>query len=208
MSSSDPQPSLPNNSQDRLRTGLIMGIVGGIIGGGLIIAVIVLFGDRVGMQSLVSTREVSDLTPQTPSAPLLEQTEAIFLKHLDDKPGSTDEWWAARSDHRLVAYAVLHCKKLPNLTIDTLPRRTFSTLLLDLTPSGNHVIETKRGDDVFSATRDRDAQPISLTSVDHDILALSDSIARARLFAAEAASSNVPWVHRLSLATLIVTALS
>lgn len=216
----DPQPTPPKDSdankneknkesnKGEFRIGLIKVLVPSMISAVIVVALMALLGDRIGIRRPLSNLAMPEQPSKPPAPPPLEQTEAMFLKRFDSKPASTDEWWAARSDHRLIAYAVLHCKKLSNPNIDTMPRQTFSSLLLDLTPSGNHVFETKAGDDVVLAARDKDAHPTALTSVDHEFLALSDSIARARLFAAEGASSNVPWVQRLGLATLIVTALA
>jgi hypothetical protein len=39
-----------------------------------------------------------------PKTPL--QTEAYFINGLKSQPSASDEWWSARSDHRLVAYSV------------------------------------------------------------------------------------------------------
>ena len=141
-----------------------------------------------------------------PKAPL--QTEVYFFNGLKTVPGAAEEWWGARSDHRLLAYAVFSCKRLSDIVLDAMPRQHFSTLLLDLAPSGNHVFVTRDGEDALLAARDKDTRPLVLSSADQDILSLSDSIARARLAAADGANSNVPWVQRLGLTTLIVSALA
>jgi hypothetical protein len=70
------------------------------------------------------------------------------------------------------------------------------------------VFLTKSGDEAALAGRDKEVKPLQLTSDDRDLLALSDSISRARIAAAEGAGANVPWVQRLGLATLVVSALA
>ena len=71
-----------------------------------------------------------------------DQTEWIFQHYVSHSDALYEpEWRAARSDHRLVAYAIANCKGLYDL--DRLPKNIFSTLLLDLAPNGNHVFEIR-----------------------------------------------------------------
>jgi hypothetical protein len=91
--------------------------------------------------------EPKAVPPASVEKGLEPQTEAIFLNNVKN---STAEWSSARADHRLVAYTVFNCKqladakqpsdakRLSSITIDVMPRHVFSTLLLDLTPSGHH----------------------------------------------------------------------
>jgi hypothetical protein len=162
-------------------------------------------GNHYGIQLFASKIE----TPLAiaPTKPPL-QTEVFFINGLKSQPSATDEWWGVRSDHRLLAYAVFNCKRLSDAVLDAMPRQHFSALLLDLAPSGNHIFVTKDGEDAVLAARDKEAKPLVLTSADQDFLSLSDSIARSRLAAADGANSNVPWVQRLGLTTVIISALA
>jgi len=151
------------------------------------------------------------MKPEPPRAvaelKLPPQTEVYFLNGLTSQPLVTDEWWSARSDHRLLAYAVFNCLR-PNEVVDAMPRQHFGTLLLDLTPTGNHAFVLKDGADVLLANRDKEAKPLVLASSEQAILSLSDSIARVRLAAAEGANSNVPLAKALGITTLIISALA
>lgn len=137
------------------------------------------------------------------------QTEEYFLAGLTEDPpsDSTDEWWLARADHRLIAGAVFNCKEL-QFTAAYMPRQYFSALLMDLDLRGDHIFRNKIAPDPELLAREKAAPPLALTSSDQDLLSLSDAIARSRLAAAEGANTNFPWVRRLGLTTLIVSALA
>lgn len=179
---------------------------------GIVLTLLLVFGglyvaSRYGVQPFVAKVD----TPATATeSKLALQTEVFFLNGLKSQPVVADEWWSARSDHRLLAYAVFNCKRLTDVVLDAMPRQYFTSLLLDLTPSGNHAFATMDGEGSVLATRDKEKgdKPLVLTSSDQDILSLSDSIARSRLAAADGANSNVPWVQRLGLTTLIISALA
>lgn len=179
--------------------------------GAVVIAIILIAGlyiaDRYGVVRPFTQEAISQATAVSNARPPL-QTEAYFINGLKSQPAAADEWWGARSDHKLLAYAVLNCKRLTNFALDAMPRQYFSALLLDLDPTGNHVFFVKDGDDTALARRDIDAAPLALTNADQQLLSLSDSIARARLSAADGANSNVPWVQRLGLTTVIISALA
>jgi len=196
MSSEQPEDPKPRRRWPLFAAGAVLVAI--VIGVGLFVA------DRYGVRA-ISLNTAIRTTAVTPARPPL-QTEAYFINGLKAQP--FDEWWNARSDHKLLAYAVLNCKRLTTLAVDVMPRQLFSALLLDLDPNGNHVFLAKDGDDAALADRDKDAVPLPLTPVDQQLLALSDSIARARLVAADGATSNMPWVQRLGLATVIVSALA
>lgn len=191
------------------QSGGVLRLLGLVVAGVAAIAVVVfatLFANnRYGISVFESKTDRPGAVVQ-PKPPL--QTEVFFINGLKSLPGATEEWWSARSDHRLLAYAVFNCKRLSDIVLDAMPRQHFSTLLLDLAPSGNHVFATRDGEDVLLAARDKDTKPLVLAGTDQDVLSLSDSIARARLAAADGANSNVPWVQRLGLTTLIVSALA
>src|SRR5215831_5028944 len=89
------------------------------------------------------------------------QTEAFFLAGLGSRPSASDEWWAARSDHRLIARAVLSCKQRSDISFETMPRQHFSALLLDLSPTGNHIFLAKDGDGLPLSESDI-VKPLSL----------------------------------------------
>jgi hypothetical protein len=179
-----------------------LALLGSLVGSGVMaLAVIVMLDNRAEPKAV----PVSD---NPPPAPFLQQTEVFFINGLKSQPSAADEWWPARSDHRLVAHGVLYCKEGVGIPIDTAPRQVFSALLLDLTPVGNHVFQVREGDEVALTSREKDIRPLVLTSADQSFLSLSDSIARARLAAFEGANSTVPWVQKLGLATLIISALA
>jgi hypothetical protein len=200
--------SSPYSGEPRTRGPFWLSLAASVAGAALV-ALLILAGlyaaDRYGMSFWARKAELA--LPATQSK-LPLQTEVFFLNGLKSQPVASDEWWAARSDHRLLAYAVLTCKQLPEVTLDAMPRQFFSALLLDLAPTGNHVFLTKDGEDNLLASRDKEAKPFLLSSTDQDLLSISDSIARSRLAAADGANSNVPWVQRLGLTTLIISALA
>jgi hypothetical protein len=196
----------PENKSDKpaSRKSRATYLIGGVIAG-LVVAAIGLFALAILAPGVdLRTTVAMSPVPTARDAGLPKQTEAIFLNTVRTQP---EEWSDARADHRLVAFAVFNCKKLAGIAIDTMPRRIFSALLLDLTPTGHHVFEAKDGDDVVMAARDKDIK-FDLTDADHQFLSVSDSIARARLLAAGVASSNAPDVFQLGLITLFITALA
>jgi hypothetical protein len=179
--------------------------------GAALIAVVMIAGlfvaDRYDVQTLTLKPTSQVAAAGSPVKPPL-QTEAYFINGLKSQPATADEWWSARSDHKLLAYALLNCKHLTSLALDALPRQHFSALMLDLDPNGNHVFLARDGDEAMLYSRDKEVTPLSLTGADQQYLSLSDSIARARLAAADGANSNVPWVMRLGLITVIVSGLA
>jgi hypothetical protein len=179
-------------------------IGGGISGGVFLIAIIIAISVIVDRR--VFTPTSSESPPAQGEGGLPRQTEAIFQSGLD-KSNDTEEWMKARADHQRVAYAVFYCKKLSDVPIDLIPREMFSALLLDLTPSGNHVFNVKDGDGRAMLDRAKNVKPILITSADHELLSLSDSIARSRLAASTGANKNAPVAYHLGLITLFVTAL-
>ena len=188
----------------------------------VVVAFVALFAlnERFGWSVLGQKTQVQ--APEVASGEA-QQTELLFLNGLKSMPASDSEWWSARSDHRLVAYAIFNCKQMTDLTLDAMPREYFGALLLDLTPDGGHVFRVKdntiRTADAADKSKAaavqakaiepaRKVTALSLTGTDQDLLSLSDSIARARIAAADGASVNVPWAQRLGIAALIVGALA
>ncbi|PDT60521.1 hypothetical protein CO678_15935 [Bradyrhizobium diazoefficiens] len=197
---SSPYPGEPTGGPSFLR------LLIASVGGAALVASLAIVGffvaERYGIP-FVKKSEPAAVALQTSP----QQTEALFLNGLK-APDTASEWWSARADHRLVAYAVLNCKQLLGVSLDLMPRPVFSALLLDLTPSGSHVFLTKDGDGALLAAHGKEAPPLALTNDDHDLLSLSDSIARARIAAAEGAQTNVPRVQGLGFITLVVAALA
>ncbi|UPT86953.1 hypothetical protein HAP41_0000043190 [Bradyrhizobium barranii subsp. apii] len=190
--------------QNRFVRPLILSVIGIVLVAVLIVGTLFV-ANRYAVQPFAPKTDTSSTAGQAKTP---QQTEAYFTNGLKSQASATDEWWGARSDHRLLAYAVFSCKKLSDVVLDAMPRQYFSALLLDLAPSGNHVFVAKEGEEALLATRDKDVKPLVLTGTDQDLLSLSDSIARARLSAADGANSNVPWVQRLGVTTLIISALA
>lgn len=166
------------------------------------------------------------------------QTEAGFLQQDEIKNSSVHsdvraEWRAARGDHKIVAYAIASCQKIREQfgNIDTMPRQLFNTLLLDLTPEGEHRFSSttfieKPGAQTASVTSaaannaakpleqsavqttvSTSQKPIELTSYHQSMLFLSDAIGRARLSAAAEASRNLPDMRWFGWVTVCISAL-
>jgi hypothetical protein len=200
-SNAAPQSDADKPASRRSRvTYLISGAAAGLVATMVGLLALAVLAPGVDLRNTVALSPVSS----SRDAGLPKQTEQIFLNTVKTQP---EEWSNARADHRLVAYAVFNCKKLAGVAIDAMPRRIFSALLLDLTPTGHHVFDAKDGEEALMAARDKDIR-FELTDTDHYLLSLSDSIARARLLAAGVASSNAPDVFQLGLITLFITALA
>src|SRR5215207_5896774 len=88
---------------------LLASVVGAAIIASIIVAAFV-FADRYGMNPLATKVETAP-TVERPSL-IPPQTEVFFLNGPKTRPVATDEWWAARADHRLIAPAVFICKKI------------------------------------------------------------------------------------------------
>lgn len=164
------------------------------------IFILAYFQDRIPGQPLKTTSVVTaDVQPQT---------EQIFLNGISSLPEKSSEWWAVRADHRLLAQAIFNCVS-PNSQIASVPRHYYRTLLLDLTPSGDHAFAASSTEAVnLAALEKASSTALKLGNNEEKLLALSDSIARARIAAADGASVNVPWVQRLGFATVVISALA
>jgi hypothetical protein len=157
------------------------------------------FQDRIPNQQLKANPEAAaDVQPQT---------EQIFLNGISSLPDKSAEWWSARADHRLLAQAIFNCVS-PNSSITSVPRHYYRSLLLDLTPSGDHAFAASPSEAASLATVEKNPNALKLGNSEEKLLALSDSIARARIAAADGASVNVPWVQRLGIATVVISALA
>src|SRR5258708_32417260 len=94
-------------------------------------------------------------------APRAAQTEAKFLDQDHVKNSAADssiipEWRAARGDHKIIAYTIANCQKVRDQFggIDTMPRGVFTSLLLDLTPLGDHKFSSEQFASEASAADD------------------------------------------------------
>jgi hypothetical protein len=170
-------------------------------------------------------------TGQAPSTSSGPQPEEQFQQNVDRSGVPSvqlDEWRQARADHKLIAYAILSCKKMP---IEAVTRRTFAMLFLDLTPDADHLVSGRRSADGQRANSSTDAQkstgtdgqkstesappanstdatPLILTAQEQRVLSLSDSIARARITAASTIGGSIDKVWWLGLSALIIGGLT
>lgn len=183
-----------------------------------LIAVMGFVLDRANYISIRGSLESASSSAASAALP----TEALFLNSLASKPDSHDEWWSARADHRLVAAAVLNCKRVAGVTVANAPRDYFSALLLDLDPSGAHFFKAEGGQPNSATAPASSAspgsspaslassalKPLILTGADQFALSLSDEVARARIAAASGAETSVPWVEKLGWSTVVIAALA
>jgi hypothetical protein len=174
-------------------------LITSVISVAVAIFVLVYFQDRLPRQTLGPKSDAVDLQPQT---------EETFLNGLSSLPEKYAEWWSARADHRLLAQALFNCQANNAFQINSMPRQYYRTLLMDLTPSGDHAFVTSAADTARLVAIEKNAKPLLLDDNGMALLALSDSIARARITAADGASINVPWVQRLGIATVVISALA
>jgi hypothetical protein len=161
-----------------------------------------------------------------------EQTEARFqsfvLSATDaDQPYTLEEWHAARSDHKIIAYFIATC--LGAEVADMRPAE-FSMLMLDLWPDGDHwwgrgarkpsgepadrsALPEPAATESASADRldqaDKAIHPhISLTATQVAMLAISDEVARARLAAARGTDQFYPSMKQFGWYSVIISAVA
>jgi hypothetical protein len=103
---------------------------------------------------------------------------------------------------------IFSCQEDQSFQISSVPRQYYRSLLLDLTPTGDHAFAASTSDAAKFGVIEKSAKPLVLDDASLTLLALSDSIARARITAADGASVNVPWVQRLGIATVVISALA
>jgi hypothetical protein len=153
--------------------------------------------------------------PTAKTVPTLA-TESRFQDSVPEATGTGDlanEWRAARSDHKIIAYVIARCL---NADISTMAPDTFSMLMLDLRPNGDHF--WRAGADTSGLTsraqpQEKEPQITRLGTYEGAILALSDAVSRARVAAAAGAGGFYPqmwwfgWTSVLvsALATMVVT---
>lgn len=137
-----------------------------------------------------------------------------------------DEWRAARSDHKVIAYAVAHCL---GTTIATMSRSTYSVLMLDLQPDGAHWWRTASAGTQTGSASGKDAPapaaakpvviPVTasgtdstdmtrLTGYEAAALAFSDAVARARLASVAGAAQFFPYMFWFGWLSVIVSAVA
>ena len=174
--------------------------------------------------------------------PLPPQTEAVFVAHAADSSvdaGVLAEWRSARGDHKIIAYTIANCKNflqsIRATDIDTMPRRAFSALMLDLTPLGAHQFDkadagvgskapagtatatnaspipgnapvSPNAENVVPASGRPADEAIEFTVYQQAVLQLSDAIARGRLAAASEAGGNLNPMRLLGWVTVGISA--
>lgn len=115
----------------------------------------------------------------------------------------TEEWPAARSLHKVLAYTIARCR---SISVPSMSRHQFNALLLDLRPNGSHSWVNEKGNP--QKLNDDQAGLDKLEPFDQTILALSDSVSRARLAAARGADRFFPDMIRFGWAAVIISALA
>jgi hypothetical protein len=109
-----------------------------------------------------------------------------------------DEWPAARSVHKIVAYTIARCSQID---INQMSPSIFTALMLDLRPDGSHMWAN-------TSASQKDPNNISLTPYQQTILAISDGVAQARIAAAKGADNFYPNMIQFGWAAVIVSALA
>ena len=117
-----------------------------------------------------------------------------------------DEWRAARGDHKIVAFAIANCLKIPDLV--SIPRRDFTALMLDLRPTGEHYFLTASANADAPDRNNTASGNLQVTAYQESMLLLSDAVARARVAAAAGAAWNYPGVTQYGWYTVAVSALA
>lgn len=169
-------------------------------------ALVAALGLVIGAVYFDKTKGLLNITLSESPRPGLE-TEAAFVESVKNDPitdnNILDEWRAARGEHKIIAYAIANCSKINN--IDILPRNTFSALLLDLRPQGDHYFENA-GDNFALLASTNSPSPLSLSSYEQTMLLVSDAVARARIAAAAGAAWNYPDVTRYGWYAVFISA--
>jgi hypothetical protein len=143
-------------------------------------------------------------TRSSPAVAVAE-TEARFHYDIPDADSTSQlagEWRAARSDHKIVAYAIARCLGVED--IGTMPETMFSMLMLDLRPNGDHW--WNHGADPGRAGPT--TQVKKLDGYEAAMLAISDEVARARLAATGGAEDFFPYMLWFGWASVIVAAVA
>jgi hypothetical protein len=134
--------------------------------------------------------------------------ESLFQDNVPEAKGTgdrIDEWRAARSDHKIIAYAIARCRKVD---ISTMSPDTFSMLMLDLRPNGDHLWRLGAGPGTSSQPKPADQQVTQINGYEGAMLALSESVARGRVAAAGGAGGFYPQMWTFGWITVIVSALA
>jgi hypothetical protein len=132
--------------------------------------------------------------------------EVLFQDSVSEAGGTgdrIDEWRSVRSDHKIIAYAIARCRKVD---ISTMSPDTFSMLMLDLKPNGDHLWRPKAS--TSSQPKPADQPVPQINGYEGAMLALSDAVARGRVAAAGGAGSFYPQMWTFGWITVIVSALA
>ncbi|MFL5285360.1 MAG: hypothetical protein ACJ8AW_31380 [Rhodopila sp.] len=156
-------------------------------------------------------------TVPTPGRPTYagKSVETEFNKDVIDAIGQNgallngnafrEEWPAARSVHKVLAYMIARCRDIP---VEKMTRQQFGSLLLDLRPDGGHSWVSEEALNPNATTTATPKEPKELEPFDQAILALSDSVARGRLAAVRGADIFYPAMIWLGWLTVVVSALA
>jgi hypothetical protein len=117
-----------------------------------------------------------------------------------------DEWHAARSAHKVIAYAIARCLNIDTANMNDV---AFDSLMLDLKPNGDHFwqgasLPPSDGRQPSSGLNEH----LQFTSYEAAMLALSDGISRARLAAVAGADEFYPSMFKFGWAAVVVSALA
>ena len=173
------------------------------------------FSVLVGTTIIVSALFYSNIVQVTPTTkdnrtpPATASVEWQFHNEMEQNTPTghlLDEWHAARSAHKVIAYAIARCLKIDT---NNMSGFAFATLMLDLKPNGDHFWQ--RTNLLLPDGRQPPNEPkehLQLTSYEAAMLALSDGISRARLAAVSGADEFYPSMFKFGWAAVVVSALA
>jgi hypothetical protein len=190
-------------SQGRLPPSRIWAIAFAALAGLFLAMLVVVVYDRFSSTAARQSAE-GTLSERVPTESLFQDS----VREAKSTGDGIDEWRAARSDHKIIAYAIARCLKID---VATMSPDTFSMLLLDLRPNGDHLWSADAGKS--SQPTSADQQINQINGYQGAMLALSDAVSRARVAAASGAGGFYPqmwWFGWISvfvsaLATMVVT---
>jgi hypothetical protein len=168
-------------------------------------------GVAVALAFVTYDHSFSPAPPPAENEAPLASTEARFQDSIADASSTTDlvnEWRAARSDHKIIAYNIARCLKLD---VFSMSPDFYSMLMLDLRPNGDH--SWRHSPLSRRQAMELQTQSPVLAKYPAAMLALSDAVSRARISAAAGAGGFYPqmwwfgWISVLvsALATMVVT---
>jgi hypothetical protein len=198
----DPNPHPAQNAPATPPSGHNASVEWEFNGWGVVASVLAVLG--VLFISGVVYFHLSGSTPTTLSQAASDPTETRFHNDIvgaNDTSDLSAEWRSARSDHKIIAYAIARCLGITEM--NAMPQSMFSMLLLDLRPNGDHWWHQ------IDATRPASPAVLKpLTGYEAALLAISDEVARARLAATGGATDFFPYMFWFGWASVIVSAMA